>query len=244
MQRLADEAVARHEGPVVAAAARAAGAGVARRAGAGDRSPLTGSVEVQPARLEACPDIPDRVEDGAVTLIRRAERVLAADVLPQLERDRNAADALVGAAYRLTWVARRIAERTKRVVGGELPLVAETLGKRRFERPVVRPTLHVLTLHEAPVGKRPRRDVAERNAVAGRGVIREILVEVDFLRAPAGVDEVRLDGEVGEELPLDADRRLVAVGDLMVVARGGNLRADLPAQTVGGKRVGGAPEQS
>ena len=49
-----------------------------------------------------------------------------------------------------------------------------------------------------------------------------------LLRArPPVKTKVRLDREVRQELPLHPDRHLVAVGNLMMVARRRNLRADL-----------------
>src|SRR5262249_4775461 len=85
MNRIADQHIARHDRAVRTQAA-ARGTRRAEVTAIAGGEALTGSEEVQPAQLERMRKLPDAVEHGAVTLIRRGQRVLAAEIRRDFER--------------------------------------------------------------------------------------------------------------------------------------------------------------
>src|ERR671937_3299087 len=120
-------------------------------------------------------NIPYAVEHRAPTLISRRVGVLPFHVRSQLERNRPALSIAVRTLDRLTGWALRILDGAERVVACELPPFAEALVERHDERMPVRPSLHVLTVDESPLGINARGNVAEGDVVAGHRVVRQVL---------------------------------------------------------------------
>ena len=158
---------------------------------------------------------------------------LVADRLVQVGH-RHVADRLARGVQRGDVVAadghRRVLEvplRGVEVGRRRLPAVHHALGEGELEAVVVRLADRQAVADRGPVGVRPLGDVRERVVHAGHRVVGDVDVERDVLRAQARVDVVGLDRHRRADLPLEPERRLVAVGDL-VVGRG--ERAEAAAQ--------------
>src|SRR5712664_3743817 len=120
MDRLADETFARDGRAVEPQPVDAGDAEPARIAAADDLGALARAVEIDPAQLQALPDLPDAVEHQAVPLIGFGQRSFAANILR--DRERHFGEAADRRRIPVPETGQRVGER-------RLPVTTHALGE-------------------------------------------------------------------------------------------------------------------